>query len=86
MYSLRALRGFSEDSAVHGILVLRPPGADRRRGGGFGGKSPQRYRLYEPGKSQENFYGRYFPAVAPCTPEAVIETLKFYGYEIRGKM
>ncbi len=60
-------------------------GADRRRGGGFGGKSPQRYRLYETRKISGKFFTGDTSAVAPCTPEAVIETLKFYGYEIRGK-
>ena len=82
---LRALRGFSEDSAVHGILVLRPLPEQIGDGEAGSAVNPRKdIDCMNPENLRTSFTGDT-SAVAPCTPEAVIETLKFYGYEIRGK-
>ena len=83
---LRALRGFSEDSAVHGILVLRPLPEQIGDGEAGSAVNPRKdIDCMNPENLRKIFTGDT-SAVAPCTPEAVIETLKFYGYEIREKM
>ena len=82
---LQALRDFSEDSEVHGILVLRPlPEQISDREAGAAIDSVKDIDCMNPENLKKIFIGDT-SAVPPCTPEAVIETLKFYGYEIRGK-
>lgn len=82
---LQALRDFSEDPEVHGILVLRPlPEQISDREAGAAIDSVKDIDCMNPENLKKIFIGDT-SAVPPCTPEAVIETLKFYGYEIRGK-
>ena len=82
---LRALRGFSEDPGVHGILVLRPlPEQIEDREAGSAVDPRKDIDCMNPENLKKIFIGDH-SAVPPCTPEAVIETLKFYGCGIRGK-
>ncbi len=83
------VRSLNGDGGVHGILVFsplpKPFDGERVRGG----LSPRKdvdgltdanaFCIYA-GKSKPGV-----PGFAPCTPQAVVELLDFYGYDLTGK-
>lgn len=80
-----ALKGLSGDRSVHGILVLRPlPQQVNSDEAGFLIDPRKDVDCMNPENLRKVFMGDA-AGIAPCTPEAVIEILKFYGHEIRGK-
>ena len=80
-----ALRSLSEDKGIHGILVLRPlPQQVNSDEAGFLIDPRKDVDCMNPENLRKVFMGDA-AGIAPCTPEAVIEILKFYGYPIRGK-
>lgn len=82
---LEILRKLNEDPKIHGILVLRPlpPQLD----------ADVTSRAIRPEKdidcmspvSAEKIFSGDKSGIPPCTPEAVIEILKYYQYELNGK-
>lgn len=80
-----ALKELSADSDVHGILVLRPLPAQVNSDEVGAAISPRKdVDCMNPKNLRKVFTGDA-SGVSPCTPEAVIELLKFYGHTIRGK-
>lgn len=80
-----ALRSYSDDTAVHGILVLRPlPSQIRDEEVGYIVDPVKDIDCMNPENLRKVFMGDS-TGISPCTPEAVIETLKYYGHEISGK-
>ncbi len=80
-----ALKELSADSDVHGILVLRPLPAQVNSDEVGAAISPRKdVDCMNPENLRKVFTGDA-SGVSPCTPEAVIELLKFYGHTIRGK-
>lgn len=82
---LEILRKLNEDPKIHGILVLRPlpPQLD----------ADVISRAIRPEKdidcmspvNAEKIFSGDKSGIPPCTPEAVIEILKYYQYELNGK-
>ncbi len=80
-----ALRSLSEDKGIHGILVLRPlPDQIDSGEAGMLIRANKDVDCMNPENLRKVFTGDA-SGISPCTPEAVIEILKFYGYPIRGK-
>ena len=82
---LQTLQRFSDDSEIHGILVLRPlPEQIDNEEAGRIIRPKKDVDCMNPENLRKVFMGDA-SAVAPCTPEAVIEILKHYGYTLQGK-
>ena len=79
------VRGWNGRKDVHGVLIFRPlpSGIDEERL--FALLSPEKDVDCMTGENALHVYlgdGKGFP---PCTPQAVVEMLDFYGYDLAGK-
>lgn len=82
---MAVLEKLNADDRTHGILIFRPLPAQL--------DSNRISRTIKPEKdidcmspvNTEKIFGGDKSGISPCTPEAVIEILKFYGYELSGK-
>lgn len=82
---LKVLDQLNDDPKVHGILIFRPlPGQldmdiiSRKI------KPEKDIDCMSPVNAEKIFVGDK-SGIPPCTPEAVIEILKYYQYELKGK-
>lgn len=76
----------NEDPGVHGILVFRPLPAQIIEEEICSLIAPEKdIDCMNPENLRKVFTGDE-TAIAPCTPEAVIELLKYYDYELSGKL
>ncbi len=82
---ITVLDGLNENIEIHGILLFRPlpPQLDidiisKQI------KPEKDIDCMNPSNMEKLFSGDQ-SGMAPCTPEAVIEILKFYGYDLTGK-
>ena len=81
---IRELDSLNRDPSVHGILLFRPlpKGLDETVIAGM--LSPKKdVDCMSPVNMEKIFEGN--GTIFPCTPEAVLEILHYYGIEIRGK-
>ena len=75
----------NSDESIHGILIFRPLPAHIDYNSVCRAIKPEKdIDCMNPLNLEKLFIGDR-TGIAPCTPEAVIELLKFYGYELRGK-
>ncbi len=82
---MQSLKNLSEDRGIHGILVLRPlPHQIDSEEVGCSIRPEKDSDCMNPENLRKVFMGDP-SAVAPCTPEAVIEILKYYEYDLSGK-
>ena len=79
------LRGLSADPAVHGILLLRPlpSGVDEQTAAEA--IAPEKDVDGVTSQSLRRVFTGYGPGHCPCTPEAVLNMLDFYGIDPSGK-
>ena len=78
------VRSLSNDDKVHGILVFQPLPRHIDQSAIANVISPQKdIDCMNPENLKKVFLGDE-SAVKPCTPEAVIEVLKYYGFELSG--
>jgi len=81
----KALTRLNEDSETHGILVFRPLPAQLDQEAVSRLIRPEKdIDCMSPANAEKIFTGDQ-SGIAPCTPEAVIEILKYYRYELSGK-
>ncbi len=79
------VRSLSDNEKVHGILVFQPLPRHIDQASIANIISPQKdIDCMNPENLKKIFLGDK-SAVKPCTPEAVIEVLKYYGFELSGK-
>lgn len=81
----KKLAALNADASVHGILIFRPlpRQLDEKRISDM--VAPEKdVDCMNPENLKKLLVGDD-TAIAPCTPEAVIEILKFYGYTLTGK-
>lgn len=79
------LHGLNEDVNTHGILIFRPLPSQLDTDKISRAIKPEKdIDCMSPVNTEKVFTGDT-SGIAPCTPEAVIEILKFYGYELQGK-
>lgn len=79
------LDNINKDKNIHGILTFRPlpKHLDAEFINGFINKDKDSDCM-NPVNLEKIFEGK-MDGVMPCTPEAVMEILKFYGYNLQGK-
>ncbi|MEK6264058.1 MAG: bifunctional 5,10-methylenetetrahydrofolate dehydrogenase/5,10-methenyltetrahydrofolate cyclohydrolase [Clostridium sp.] len=79
------LDDINKDKNIHGILTFRPlpKHLDAEFINGFINKDKDSDCM-NPVNLEKIFEGK-MDGVMPCTPEAVMEILKFYGYNLQGK-
>jgi len=79
------LSGINKDENIHGILTFRPfpKHLDGEFINGFI-NAEKDCDCMNPDNLENIFEGK-MDGVMPCTPEAVMEILKFYGYKLEGK-
>lgn len=79
---LKALEELNDDDTVHGILIFRPLPKQLDEAKICTAISPLKdVDCMNPINTEKVFSGDRF-GFAPCTPEAVVEVLKFYGYNL----
>ena len=82
---MEVLQKLNEDVDTHGILIFRPLPAQLDTDKISRAIKPEKdIDCMSPVNTEKVFTGDT-SGIAPCTPEAVIEILKFYGYELQGK-
>ncbi|MGI6731340.1 MAG: bifunctional 5,10-methylenetetrahydrofolate dehydrogenase/5,10-methenyltetrahydrofolate cyclohydrolase [Anaerovoracaceae bacterium] len=75
----------NNDTEVHGILIFRPLPAHLDSDAICNTISPLKdIDCMNPINMQKVFQGDS-SGIAPCTPEAVVEILKYYDYDLKGK-
>lgn len=80
-----AVNRLNEDQEIHGILIFRPLPKQLDMDTISRTIKPEKdIDCMSPVNAEKIFMGDK-SGIAPCTPEAVIEILKFYGYELEGK-
>ncbi len=79
------LKGLNDDPKIHGILIFRPlPGQLDADTVSRMIKPEKDIDCMSPINAEKIFTGDR-SAIPPCTPEAVIEILKYYDYDLKGK-
>ena len=79
------LKGLNDDPKIHGILIFRPlPGQLDADTVSRIIKPEKDIDCMSPINAEKIFIGDR-SAIPPCTPEAVIEILKYYDYDLKGK-
>jgi methylenetetrahydrofolate dehydrogenase (NADP+)/methenyltetrahydrofolate cyclohydrolase len=73
------------DRSVHGILVFRPLPKQIDEADICSTISPEKDIDCMNSENLKKIFTGDDTAISPCTPEAVIEILKYYGYELQGK-
>ena len=82
---LEVLKQLNEDQKTHGILIFRPlPNQLDMELISRSIKPEKDIDCMSPVNAEKVFVGDK-SGIPPCTPEAVIEILKFYQYELSGK-
>jgi methylenetetrahydrofolate dehydrogenase (NADP+)/methenyltetrahydrofolate cyclohydrolase len=82
---LEALRQYNDDPKTHGILVFRPLPGQLDAEAVSRAVSPEKdIDCMSPVNAERIFTGAR-EGIPPCTPEAVIEILKYYQYDLTGK-
>jgi methylenetetrahydrofolate dehydrogenase (NADP+)/methenyltetrahydrofolate cyclohydrolase len=82
---LKTLQRLNDDPEIHGILVFRPLPAQLDMDTVSRSIRPEKdVDCMSPVNAEKIFIGDP-SGIPPCTPEAVIEILKYYGYELAGK-
>lgn len=82
---LKVLESLNEDEKIHGILVFRPlPKQLDMEKISRAIKPEKDIDCMSPINAEKIFTGDS-TGIAPCTPEAVIEILKYYQYDLNGK-
>ena len=82
---IEELNRLNEDTSIHGILIFRPLPAHLDEGKiGRTIKPEKDIDCMSPVNTEKVFTGDR-SGIAPCTPEAVIEVLKFYDYNLQSK-
>lgn len=82
---INELQQLNEDQNIHGILIFRPLPKQLDMDLVSRTIKPEKdIDCMSPVNAEKVFLGDK-SGIAPCTPEAVIEILKFYGYDLEGK-
>ncbi len=82
---MATLKSLNQDPKIHGILIFRPLPAQLDIDIISQTIQPEKdIDCMNPINMQKLFIGDA-SGIAPCTPEAVIEILKYYGYDLKGK-
>lgn len=82
---LEVLNRLNDDSDIHGILIFRPLPQQLDMNVVSRTIKPEKdIDCMSPVNAEKVFAGDR-TGIAPCTPEAVIEILKYYGYDLAGK-
>lgn len=82
---INELQQLNEDQNIHGILIFRPLPKQLDMDLVSRTIRPEKdIDCMSPVNAEKVFLGDK-SGIAPCTPEAVIEILKFYGYDLEGK-
>jgi methylenetetrahydrofolate dehydrogenase (NADP+)/methenyltetrahydrofolate cyclohydrolase len=82
---MKVLNGLNEDDETHGILIFRPlPQQLDMEAISRAIKPEKDIDCMSPVNAEKIFTGDP-SGIPPCTPEAVIEILKYYQYELSGK-
>lgn len=82
---LDVLRRLNEDMGIHGILIFRPlPDQLDQETVSRAIRPDKDIDCMSPVNAEKIFTGDQ-SGIPPCTPEAVIELLKYYGYDLAGK-
>lgn len=82
---MEVLEDLNQDPNIHGILIFRPLPSQLDAEAISRAIRPEKdIDCMNPINIQKVFLGDR-SGIAPCTPEAVIEILKYYGYELTGK-
>ncbi len=82
---MKALNNLNEDPKVHGILIFRPLPDQLDMDMISRSIKPEKdIDCMSPVNAEKIFVGDK-SGIAPCTPEAVIEILKYYQYDLTGK-
>lgn len=82
---MKVLNRLNNDKEIHGILVFRPlPGQLDQDAVSRAIRPEKDIDCMSPVNAEKIFAGDK-SGIPPCTPEAVIEILKYYGYELTGK-
>lgn len=82
---IEALNRLNDDPEIHGILVFRPLPQQLDMDAVSRAIRPDKdIDCMSPVNTEKIFTGDA-DGIPPCTPEAVIEILKYYGYELSGK-
>lgn len=85
IHFMEVLEDLNNDSTIHGILIFRPlPEQLDIEQISRAIKPEKDIDCMNPLNIQKVFIGDT-SGMAPCTPEAVIEILKYYQYELKGK-
>lgn len=80
-----SLAALNEDENIHGILVFRPLPKQIDEAEICSLIAPEKDIDCMNSENLKKIFTGDSSAIAPCTPEAVIEILKYYGYELQGK-
>ncbi len=80
-----ALRSLSEDDTVHGILVLRPLPPQLDEDAAASAIDPAKDVDCMNSENLRKIFTGDPLAIPPCTSEAVVEILKYYGVALEGK-
>ena len=82
---INVLDGINKDKNIHGVLTFRPfpKHLDAEVINGFI-NAEKDSDCMNPENLEKIFEGK-MDGVMPCTPEAVMEIIKFYGYNLEGK-
>lgn len=82
---MAVLEDLNQDPNIHGILIFRPlPSQLDAEAISHAIRPEKDIDCMNPINIQKVFLGDV-SGMAPCTPEAVIEILKYYGYDLTGK-
>lgn len=81
----KSLTGLNDDDDIHGILVFRPLPKQIDEVEICSLISPEKDIDCMNSENLKKIFIGDDSAIAPCTPEAVIEILKHYEYELQGK-
>jgi methylenetetrahydrofolate dehydrogenase (NADP+)/methenyltetrahydrofolate cyclohydrolase len=82
---INVLSRLNEDKGIHGILIFRPlPGQLDQEAVSRAILPEKDIDCMSPFNAEKIFTGDQ-SGIPPCTPEAVIEMLKYYGYDLTGK-
>jgi 5,10-methylene-tetrahydrofolate dehydrogenase/Methenyl tetrahydrofolate cyclohydrolase len=82
---METLEILNSDSKIHGILIFRPLPEQLDENAVCRAIKPEKdIDCMSPVNAEKVFLGDK-SGIAPCTPEAVIEILKYYQYDLNGK-
>lgn len=82
---LAAVSQYNEDPKTHGILIFRPlPPRLSAEAASRAVRPDKDIDCMNPANAEKIFAGDK-SGIPPCTPEAVIEMLKYYRYDLTGK-